>query len=144
MILGQIQHNKPRNAETSNLYQVAPKTWLWVKFHITNQGKQKHRNYFSLLKFDFGLNSTLKSKEWKNIEPISVSSKKFILVQIQHYRPRKAGTSNISLLKIDFGPNSTLKAKKCRIIKQLASENWFWAKFNISSKRIQEHRKFRS
>ena len=98
----------------------------------------------SLLKFDFGLNSTLKSKEWKNIEPKSVSSKKFILVQIQHYRPRKAGTSNISLLKIDFGPNSTLKAKKCRIIKQLASENWFWAKLHISSKKMQDHRKFRS
>ena len=78
-IFGQILHNKPRDAGTSNLYQFARRNLFLAKFHITSQGMQEHRTFISsILNINFEPNSTFPAKECRNIKPLSVRSSKLI------------------------------------------------------------------
>ena len=128
---------------------------------------QEHRTFISSIqKIDFGPNSTLKAKECRKIEPLSVR----YLGQIPHYKPRNIGTSNFYQFppRIGFMASSTLQAKVCRKFELLSvrslklilgqnrhqkprnagtsnlylfvPKNLFNAKFCITSQGIQENR----
>ena len=103
-ILGQITHFKQKNARTSNLNQFAPKNWFWAKFHITSQEMQEHQTFISLLlKIDFGPNSTLQTRECRNLYQFDAEKSnlfqfctwKLIWGQIPHYKIKNGGSSNL-------------------------------------------------
>ena len=75
----------------------------------------------SLLKINVGPNSTLQGQECRNIKPLSVRSLKLIMGQSPQYKPRNAEILNLY---------------------QVAPKNLFLAKFDITSKGMQEHRTF--
>ena len=117
---------------------------LKVVFGLNSTFLHKECRNSSFLLIDFSPNSILQISEYRNMKTLSLRFKYWFWAKFSHKGMQEHRTFISSILKLDFGQLQHYKIKNAGTsnLYQFATKNWFWTKFHSTSQGMQDIRTF--